>query len=463
MHFKYSVLAASLAAAITLSGCGGSDNTGSGSDNNGSGNNNLQTNTIKVIDGYLSQAEVCVDRNENSVCDASELLDTVTNTSGEITISDADTKFPLIARAIAGKTTDSDKAGTLGNSYELIAKAGSKVVTPFTTMASVQDMTLDELAAELNLPSEVISGDYVIMKASDKKAKEAHLLARSVTNKLAPSVKNNDAQELTKTTETLRKAIADSINAGDNLDSIVIEIDESGQANSIDIITSLDAYLKDNTLFMASLNNAYAAEEGIAQISFKDGMLSFKNDKNDIFSTPYSVENNTLKHIEEGETSEEEFVYISQSTSLSVTPQGDLNFWTTVDLNKDYKALDMVTASFVDQTWHYLDDDSTNKKAHPMLASMTFHKDGTATVSEAGEADFTLNWEVKETTDSEFGTIQTLSLSANEFNDMNLMLVTKDNSIMTVNNLAREKAAFSLLVKDKAMADSIMAKWGKEL
>ncbi|MGR5080881.1 hypothetical protein [Photobacterium swingsii] len=454
MQFKYSALAASLVAALALSGCGGSDD---------SDNNTVTGNTVKVIDGYLSQAEVCIDRNNNQSCDADEALAMLTNTQGEITIPEADAKYPIIARAIAGKTTDSDKAGTLGNSYELIAQAGSTVVTPFTTMALVQNKTMEELSSELNLDAKVISGDYVAMKATNEEAKKVHLLARSVSNELAPSVKDNDAKELTATTETIQTAINDSVNAGDNLDSIVIEIDESGKANSTDVIPSLDAYLRDNTLFMASLNNAYAADEGIAELSFKDGMLSFENDKGGISSTPYNVVNNTLNHIEDGETSKEEFVYISKNTSLAVTPQGDLNFWTTVNLNDNYKALNMTNASFVDQTWHYLDDDSTTQKPDPMLASMTFHKDGTATVVEAGEENFSLNWEVKETVDDTFGTIQTLTLSSTDFNDMNLMLVTKDNNILTVNDLTKEKSAFSLLIKDKSMADNIMEKWGREL
>ncbi len=46
----------------------------------------------------------------------------------------------------------------------MVATAGKEVITPFTTLANIQNLTLDELAAKYNLDSSVISGDYIEAK-----------------------------------------------------------------------------------------------------------------------------------------------------------------------------------------------------------------------------------------------------------------------------------------------------------
>lgn len=48
------------------------------------------TATIKVIDGYLSNADVCINRNKNSICDKGEKLLDTTNSKGEINVSNSD-------------------------------------------------------------------------------------------------------------------------------------------------------------------------------------------------------------------------------------------------------------------------------------------------------------------------------------------------------------------------------------
>lgn len=330
MHFKYSAIAASMIAALSLTGCG-SDS--SDSKNNDTTNPVEPTaKQIKVIDGYLSQAQVCVDRNNNSACDADEIVG-LTDSNGAITIKAEDAKYAVIAQAIAGKTSDSDKAGLLGNSYELIADADSKVVTPFTTMAEIQDKTVTTLAAELNLDASIISGDYIAAKQTAENkdaAQKAHLMARSMTNELAPTVTDNDVEELTKSAETITDAINTSINNDDNLDEIVIEIDENGTAGKTEMIASLSDYLEGNTLSFVSMNKYYAQDEGVFEITLKDGTLTVVDGSGQSMTETYTIEGNSLVHVEDGNKSTEEFIYVSEQTSLAVTPQNDLNFWTKV-------------------------------------------------------------------------------------------------------------------------------------
>ncbi|MGR2765949.1 hypothetical protein ACUYOF_00175 [Photobacterium ganghwense] len=449
MQFKFSALTASLIAALSLTGCG--------SDSSDSSKvitpDQPSSKEITVIDGYLTNALVCADRNNNKKCDADEVIGE-TNASGRLTIEAADAKHSLIAKVVAGKTSDSDKPGVLGSSYELIANADSEVVTPFTTMAAVQDKSMDALAAELNLDIDMISGDYVAAKGNAKTqeaAQKAHLMARSLTTELAPTIEQNDAQALADTAKKLGEAIEESINKGANLDKIIIEIDESGNANIGTMFTSLSDYLEGNTLQLASLNKAYAADEGIFQIQFNNGEMTITSKKDGTSTSEYSIEGNALVHQEDGETSKETFIYISEQTSLAVTPQNDLFVWTTKDLSSPQP----ITAEMVEgQTWYFLDDDSSSFKPDPVMAAMAFGKDGMVTITE-GEESFDLPWKM---VDSE------LHIDFPEGDrDMQMQLLTKDSNVMTITDTLRKNMSFSLLFKDKAMAESVYKKWGEEI
>ncbi|OAN16912.1 hypothetical protein A3K86_08200 [Photobacterium jeanii] len=445
MQFNYSTLAASLALALTLTGCNDSD----------SNNNTVSGNTIKVIDGYLSQAEVCIDRNNNQSCDTGEALSTLTNAKGEITIPEADAKHPIIARAIAGKTTDSDKAGALGNSYELIAEAGSKVVTPFTTMAKVQQKTLDELATDLNLPSDVISGDYVAMKASEEKAKEAHLLARSVTTELAPSVKDNQAAALATTTQTIQTEINNQVNAGANLDDITIEVDDSGKASSATIIRSLDAYLKDGDSQFTSMNQYYALKEGIFKVKVSgDGELTVTNKSGATDTTQYSTDGNALVLTDGKNTERDTFIYITEDLSLSVTDQSDLTLWTKGSLTTSKT---LTKAHFDGKTWYYLSDDAPkdSSKAQPMVAKMVFGQDKVTITEPYGKSPtdaMELPWEIKN---------DKLIVDFPEGEaDFNVTLYLEDTNMMAVYNYSTTRmGVYDLLIKDKTMADTLYTTW----
>ena len=453
MQFKYSAIAASMIAALTLAGCG-SDSSDPSTPVEPS------AKQVKVIDGYLSQAQVCVDRNSNSSCDSDEIVG-LTDSHGAITIKAEDAKYAVIAQAIAGQTTDSDKAGKLGNSYELIAHAQSEVVTPFTTIAKLQNKTVEALATELNLDSAVVSGDYVAAKAHDGSAdaaKKAHLMARSLTNELAPSLADNDSEALSESADDIAKVIEDSINNGDELDDFVIEINDDGTVESKPIIASLNGYLEGQTLSFVSMNKYYAQDEGIFKITLQDGTLTVVDDTDASMTEAYIIEGNSLVHVEGGEESIEEFIYVSEQTSLAVTPQNDLNFWTRVDITgEEFKFPAITEAMIADQTWHFLSDDSTNHKPYPMLAAMAFSKDKNVVISEEGEEDFTIGWRIEN---------NELILDFPEGdNDMYIKLVTKDSNILTIVDGGEEqnKNHFSLLVKDKALAESIVEKWGEEI
>ncbi|MCG6243814.1 hypothetical protein K6U55_17475, partial [Vibrio diabolicus] len=99
---KMSLLAASVA--IALTGCGG----GSGSDNTSTAQSGLE---ITAIDGYLKNAAVWVDTNENLVLDTGEdtKLDVVTNEYGKFTLPEEYKSQTVFIQAFAGQTEDTTR------------------------------------------------------------------------------------------------------------------------------------------------------------------------------------------------------------------------------------------------------------------------------------------------------------------------------------------------------------------
>ena len=68
---------------FVLSACGG----GGGSSSNAGGTSSAKTKptTITVIDGYIQGATVCVDKNNNGVCEDGETKGT-TDVNGKVTL-----------------------------------------------------------------------------------------------------------------------------------------------------------------------------------------------------------------------------------------------------------------------------------------------------------------------------------------------------------------------------------------
>ncbi|MDV2298807.1 hypothetical protein [Vibrio cholerae] len=68
-----------------------------------------------------------------------------------VSLAESDKDYVLIARAVAGQTFDTDKGGTITASFELSAPAGAMILNPYTTLAFIEDKTIDEVASDLNI------------------------------------------------------------------------------------------------------------------------------------------------------------------------------------------------------------------------------------------------------------------------------------------------------------------------
>jgi len=125
---------------ILICSCGGG----------GGGSNNANTVSGKAIDGYLYLATVCLDLNDNLICDAGEPT-TTTNRSGGYTLTGV-TNAQLNAHSIlvvatAGTTIDQYLPNNpVVEGFTLTAPPGSSIITPITTLivAAMKERNLSE-------------------------------------------------------------------------------------------------------------------------------------------------------------------------------------------------------------------------------------------------------------------------------------------------------------------------------
>lgn len=165
MHFKYSVLAASLAATLSITGCGG-DGSSSSVTPAPQPESQPKSFTFTVIDGYIANAAISVDADNSGTCETPLHQ---TDLNGQIKIPATYQNNKVCAETTDG-SIDSTR-GPLKAGIKLSAPAGSKVATPFTTMkvnliesglsASDAEKQIIDALDTLNLTSEQVFGDYI--------------------------------------------------------------------------------------------------------------------------------------------------------------------------------------------------------------------------------------------------------------------------------------------------------------
>ncbi|WP_047045319.1 hypothetical protein [Vibrio mexicanus] len=246
----------------------------------------------------------------------------------------------------------------------MVANSESGVVTPFTTLAEASGVTVEELAATLNVPKEVITGDYVAAKVGSEAedAKVAHALARGLTKELPRNAADLDsvASELLATSDELKSEIDEFQNSGEDLDGVDFVKDANGDFQQEKIISDLQEYLvadSDTIWSFISLNERYASDEGVEKIKFTvDEACIFENGAfDDCF--PYTMTGNDF--IVEGEdgVTTDSFIYTSQSLALAVPVQDqDLILWSINDL--EGQGLSFEDGLFSDRKWYFIWDES---------------------------------------------------------------------------------------------------------
>ncbi|AGH80118.1 BNR repeat-containing protein [Psychromonas sp. CNPT3] len=182
----------------------------SGSGENLASTDNIQTisnakNSISgtAMDGYLNQAKVCLDINNDLTCTEEDGPISFTDEFGRYSLNidkDIDrSQHTLIVEAIPGTTFDMDApSDAIEKAYVFSAPANNaNIVSPYSTLihAISQQQGIDfkqaknELAQQLNLNADDFDADYVASKKD--KYKKMHVLAQGLTQIIQKSTQKS--------------------------------------------------------------------------------------------------------------------------------------------------------------------------------------------------------------------------------------------------------------------------------
>jgi len=177
----------SISAIIFLIGCGGS------SSSSNSGNDNISKTTIngKVADGYLINAKVCLDKNENYVCDSDE-PSSYTKSDGSYSLeveSGDENKYPVIVE-VGKDAIDTDTNENVSDEFLLFAPAGKyQFISPYTTLIKTQmdlnpQFSIDDaenvIKTKLGMPSADLFANY--LKDNSYTSEVLHKVAKNLTS-----------------------------------------------------------------------------------------------------------------------------------------------------------------------------------------------------------------------------------------------------------------------------------------
>ena len=168
MNQKIKGSALLLCSALLVACGGGSSGGGGGSSDNGTTFSGL------VADGYLVNAQVCLDLNNNKVCDDGE-PSALTTEGGAFSFDASQSQIdnnPVILEATAGITIDEDTGVAVTKDFVLTAPAGSEFVSPLTTLVQAEieagssvEQAIQDIQALLDTDADLLE-DYVAKEES---------------------------------------------------------------------------------------------------------------------------------------------------------------------------------------------------------------------------------------------------------------------------------------------------------
>ena len=472
---KLSVLASTIT--LALAGCNSNSSSTSTSDSGTTGTGDSGSTggayTLQAIDGYLVNAEVYADIDQNGTLSDSDKMLGTTGENGTFTVESDYKDYPVIIKAIAGQTFDTDKAGTLTSNVELIAEKGSSVVTPFSTYAVKTGKTLDEVAAELQMDVSMISSDYIASKsnadqATKETASKVHLAARSITQTVN-SLDTIDTAGFEDKVRAIKNAVdVEFNNASDksSLDGKLVKLDGSNQASTEEMPTgTLQSMMLDNVYYGINTNSTYAKIEGVSTIGFeaepnKDGSVSymFHNDKNEeAFKGTATFSYDGFSTVDNGKTVKESIIYYGKDTLsgnneefyLDVTNDGDMIAFTTrLETLATFSQDDIIN-----QTYYVLFDDAGSTTTPDVtMAKMTFNDDGTMVIVEGSETFTDKTWDLIE---------GGLSISGiyDDGRDWNVTPAVGNDSMILLVNETETPYIAHVMVKNEDLANSLYQKW----
>ncbi|WP_051303262.1 hypothetical protein [Psychromonas aquimarina] len=356
MTYKYSLL--SIFTAAALAGCGGSSGSSSSStastSSDTSSTEQAVTTTLsgKAADGYLSNANVCLDLNLNKVCDTGE-PSAASTSGGEFSLTGVTQtqidKFPIIVEVVAGATIDEDDPGTvLTQGYTLSAPAGFTFVSPLTTMVQneiekgstaeeAETAVKGKLGTTLNLADDYVAGKKDDSLSEEDKAefKKLHQVAQVTANVISSNMAllEDTAQAEGIKVDDLISLIVDQV--FDAMDEITVQIeaaeaDDSTEFDSDSIAADIDKELI--TLEADKLQEQIAQQEAESQavaaslvdLIKTEGINWFWGETDD---TAPEFEYGTITVNEQGLVSDIEYSWETEQWVLQSNDNDDNNEW----------------------------------------------------------------------------------------------------------------------------------------
>lgn len=239
---------------------------------------------VRAIDGYMVNAQVCLDLNLNKVCDAGE--PTAYTTAGGIAsiavFADSDLNAPLIGKAVQG-TIDEDYNAPVDENLLMSAPPKSRVVSPFSTLimnrieatyaSGDTSKPIDTLVAEfsaqlatdLGLPAgtDLTKVDYVAeMKKADvdetvrRQFATAYVVGQVLANQIIETMKQVEEQALAPTPADRAAALNVVLSSINNTLAAVVNTVTAaiGGLDLQDIVTNPQQYVLDTVKTVVAQN-----------------------------------------------------------------------------------------------------------------------------------------------------------------------------------------------------------------
>lgn len=404
--------------------------------------------TVKVLDGYLQHATVCVDRNQNNSCEANEYLPNKTNALGEVVVESADTAYPLIAEVKAGISIDAD-SGFAANSYQMIAKAGAKQISPFSTLAVQNNMSEQNIASSLNLSADIIFSDYAALTTIE--AQKARLIARSLTRNMTNLLANKPQGLLDAAIQFSNFVAQNSIT---DLAAVTLIHTDNGLSSKPNKAGIKQVLTSQNEWTYASFDRNILANENFRIARFKDNKVNLYNEWDNSRgeeSISYSID--SIKN-PAGTTYLDKFIYVSDEILISQTDSKlrDLNFW--LPGFKGVKQIGFTPKELPlkkfggGQIWYHIIDDGEEF----ILSEMTFNTNGMVDIKTLPPKEqMTVAYNV----DDSFRPQLTIAIN-NEVQPFLIRGWAGNEQLLLVNHVHRKM--FAVLTQDKELAYAIAGK-----
>lgn len=260
IKLKRLVLGMASVGALGLYGCGGGSSPAT---NTATTTNTVATTDVSltVIDGPIEKAKVCLDINNNGVCDNNE-PEGMTDATGKVTIKVNSTdvgKYPVIA-VVGTDAIDAD-TGAVPTPFTMKAPADqTAVITPLTTLVqNVVASTGSTSAAAADQVKAQTGINVSLFEDFSKGTTDDHKAAANV------------ARMVVVTTQQQSLAVKDAEGTKDvnNATITKADLDKAIQARLMDMLPALVTKLAENQTQIAALEKALTDAKALIDATAK--------------------------------------------------------------------------------------------------------------------------------------------------------------------------------------------------